>query len=313
MVVQPAPSGRRTLANVRMALTAMAEVYYTAKCYLDHGVRTSERLFFGEKYLPNRLRQYKGQKRVAFFYHGYMLGRPSFERFEHLLESEVFKIFAISGGYQPYSQDIRRSAEYERKMMEYVLTQVDAEEVYLVGHSQGGLVARWLLQKLDAAELVQKCVCLATPHMGTWAGALGFVNRAIAKVGGLLPGFPHMEGESAYQMLPGSSFLAELNEAPLPDGIDFLNLYNLLDPMVWPSRYARLPYPEATNILFKKIGHMQPLYDYQELEIILRALLFPTGRGRALEREVLAGQTVLERRVMGRGGYRYREIVTSSD
>ncbi len=313
MVVHPAPSGRRTLANVRMALTALAECYYTAKCYLDHGVRVSERLFFGERYLPNRLRQYRGQKRIAFLYHGYLLGRPSFERFEHLLESDVFRIFAISGGYQPYSQDIRRSAEFERRIMEHVLSQVDAEEVYLLGHSQGGLVARWMVQKMDAAEFVKKCVFLATPHMGTWAGALGVLNRAAARLGSVVPGFPQLEGESAFQMLPGSPFLADLNEAPLPDGIDFLNLYNLLDPMVWPSRYARLPYPEATNILFKKIGHMQPLYDYQELEIILRALLFPTGRGRALEKEVLAGQEVLERRVMGRGGYRYREIVTSSD
>ena len=130
----------------------------------------------------------------------------------------------------------------------------------------------------------------------------------------LLPGMPAVHGESAFQMLPGSPLLADLNRAPLPGGVDFLNLYNRLDPVVWPSRYARLPYREATNLLLKKVGHLQPLYDYQELDILLRALLTPAGRAHSrFEDDVLEGQEVLERRVMGTGDEQYEEIVTSAD
>ena len=313
MVVHPAPPGRKTLANVRQALTFTAECYYITKNYLDHAVRFTERLIYGQKYLPLRLSQYQGQKKVALCYHGYMQGRPGFERLERLLESKIFNIFAVAGGYQPYSQDIRRSADYEREVLAWVLAETDATEVYLIGHSQGGLVARYMVQKLDAAALVKKCIFLATPHMGTWAGVAGAANWLVTRAASLVPGFPLIEGESALQMLPGSLFLRDLNETPLPEGMDFLNLYNQLDPLVWPSRFARLPYTEATNILFKKIGHLQSLYAPQELEIMLRALMFPTGHRWALEREILEGQEVLERRVMGEGGQRYREIVTSSD
>ncbi len=312
-VVHPAAPGLRRLANVRMALTLVSEWYYGSKCYLDHAVRLGERLLFGEDYLAARLSRYRGQKKLAFMYPGYLLGRASFERLEHLLESRVCRVFAVAGGGGPYSQDIRRSAELERRTMERVLSETDAEEIYLIGHSQGGLLARWMVQKLDAAELVRKCIFLATPHRGTWAGALGVLNRAVATTRARVLDLPPVDGESALRMLPGSSFLTELNETPLPEGPGFLNLYNVLDPLVWPARYARLPYPEATNILLRKIGHVQPLYDHQELEIILRALLSPARHGQALEREVLSGQQVLERRVMGRGAHRHREIVTSSD
>lgn len=313
-VVAPSHGGRRTLANVRMALTLASEGYYLGKNYTDHVVRLTERLLFGEKYLPDRLRHYRGQRKVAMLYHGYLQGRAAFERLERLLESEVFNIFGISGGYQPYSQDIRRSAEYERRVLDFVLRETDVQELYLIGHSQGGLVVRTVAQRLDPPASLKKCICLATPHMGTWAAVAGAVNRVVTRAAGLLPNLPAVEGESAFQMLPGSPFLAELNRTPLPGGVDFLNLYNKLDPLVWPSRYARLPYSEATNVLLKKVGHMQPLYDYQELDIMLRALLTSAGdRQRSFAQGVLAGQEVLERRVMGSGPDQYAEYVTSSD
>ncbi len=297
-----------------MALTFASEWYYITKNITDHAVRLTERMFFGEKYLPNRIREYRGQKKVAMMYHGYLQGRPGFERLERILESDVFNIFGISGGYQPYSQDIRRSADYERRVLDWVLSETDAEEVYLIGHSQGGLVVRWLVQKMEAPSQVSKCIFLATPHMGTWAAVAGVPHRLLTHMAATLPGMPRIVGESAFQMLPGSPFLAGLNRIPLPGNMDFLNLYNRLDPVVWPSRYARLPYREATNILLKKIGHLQPLYDYQELDIMLRALLQPAGgRHEVFEDEVLAGQQVLERRVMGTGDERYEEIVTSAD
>ncbi len=314
MVVEPAPGGRRTLANLRMALTLTSELYYVTKNATDHAVRLTERLFFGEKYLPNRLNQYRGQKRIALMYHGYMQGRAGYERLERLLESEVFNIFGISGGYQPYSQDIRRSADYERRVMDWILSETDAEELYLIGHSQGGLLIRWLVQKMMPPPQVKKCIFLATPHMGTWAGLAGAPHRVVTKALGMLPAMPRIEGESGLQMLPGSPFLADINRAPLPGGMDFLNLYNRLDPVVWPCRYARLPYREATNLLLKKIGHLQPLYDYQEFDIMLRALLTASGKAHSVfEDEILAGQEVLERRVMGTGEEQYEEIVTSAD
>ena len=129
----------------------------------------------------------------------------------------------------------------------------------------------------------------------------------------VVPGLPTINSESAFQMLPGSKLLRSLNESPLPSGISYTNIYNYIDPLVWPPAYARLPYPEANNILIKKIGHLQPLYDVQELEIILRSLLVEEEDDRKRGLLILRDQDVIEERYLSGMEKEYGEFVTSSD
>jgi triacylglycerol esterase/lipase EstA (alpha/beta hydrolase family) len=311
-------SARRRFAAVRMLLTTIEESYFMTKNVLDHAVGITERLAFGQKYLPSRLARYRGQKRIAFLYHGYAQGRWAFERLERLLESEPFNVFGICGGYQPYSQDIRRSAEYELRTIEYVLRETDVEEVILIGHSQGGLIVRYLLQALGVTAVanVTRALYLCTPHRGTWAACAGVAHGAAAHALARLPGVSRkveLSGESALQMIPGSSFLKDLNARPLPSSVAHTSLYNTFDPAVWPARFARLPYPEATNILFQKIGHLHALYDIQELEVILRSILVPKGNAHDRSRTILQDQPVLEERVHHGEDADYEEFEVGSD
>ena len=316
VLYEPGTSDRRRLSSLRMWLSTIEESYFVTKNVVDHAVGLGERVTFGEKYLPRRLSRYKGQKRVAFLYHGYAQGRWAFERLERLLEAEPFDVFSISGGYQPYSQDIRLSAEYELRTLQYVLTQVDAEEVTLIGHSQGGLIVRTLLQRLGVAAVapVTRAICLCTPHMGTWAAVAGTLHGVAAHLVSRLPGVRvKLEGESALQMIPGSAFLEDLNARPLPQGIQYTNLYNIIDPLVWPPQYARLPYPEATNVLFKKIGHLHALYDLQEMEVILRSILVRHDDPAEQARAILEAQPLLEERALKGEDTSFDEYVAGSD
>ncbi len=311
-------SGRRRFASLRMVLSTIEESYFITKNVLDHAVGVTERLAFGQKYLPSRLARYRGQKRVAFLYHGYAQGRWAFERLERLLESEPFNVFSVCGGYQPYSQDIRRSAEYELRTMEYVLSQTDAQEIILIGHSQGGLIARYLLQALGVTAVanVTRAIYLCTPHRGTWAACAGVAHGVAAHTLARIPGVGRrveLSGESALQMIPGSAFLDDLNARALPTQVAHTNLYNYLDPLVWPPRFARLPYPEATNVLFRKIGHLHALYDIQELEVILRSILVPAGSSHDRSRAILQDQPVIEERVHHGEDAEYEEFVAGSD
>ncbi len=260
--VNPLTYQRPYMSNLRMLISVLGESYYFAKNFTDHFVGLTERLVFGEKYLHGRLKEYKGQKKVAFLYHGYFQARPGYERMERFLESELFNIFAITGGYQPYSQDIRLSAEHEARILEYVLSQINPEEVFLIGHSQGGLLIRYMLQKLGLKERfpqISQAITLHTPHMGTWAGVLGAGHKVVANVlEKAVPGFPRIRGESGLQMVPGSKFLRDLNAQPLPAGVGWSSIYSYVDPLVWPAKFARMPYPEVTNILLKKVGHVSP-------------------------------------------------------
>lgn len=314
--VNPLTYERPYMSNLRMLISTLGEAYYVAKNVTDHAVGFTERLVFGEKYLHQRLKEYRGQKRIAFLYHGYIQARAGYERMEHFLESELFNIFAISGGYQPYSQDIRLSAEHEAHILEYVLSQVDAEEVFLIGHSQGGLVIRYMLQKMGLAKKypqISKAITLHTPHLGTWVASLGLPHKAAtATAERLLPGFPKIRGESAFQMLPGSAFLRDLNSQPLPEDVGWLSIYSYIDPLVWPARCARMPYPEATNVLLKKIGHVSPLYNIQVYELILKSMLL-TPKGQRAEDSTIIDRDVLMRKRLERMGRKFEEFVQSSD
>src|SRR3989442_7032 len=72
-----------------------------------------------------------------------------------------------------------------------VMRQSGAPRVHLVGHSLGGLVARWYVQESGGAKSVDHCITLGTPHRGTLAAYAGI-------------------GEAAVQMRPGSAVLKQL-------------------------------------------------------------------------------------------------------
>jgi len=304
---------RKELSNLRMATSVVGEGYYALKNVLDHTVNWSERAFYGEKYLPHKLKEYRGQKKIAFLLHGYLQGRSAFERLGRFLESDLFEIFTISLRGQPYSQDIRKTAEEEWDTIKYVLDHTDAEDVYLLGHSQGGLGARYMVQKLGGDSRVHRVITLSTPNQGTYAAAAGAFHRVFTATRGLMPGMTPVEGESGLQMIPGSGFLEELNAAPLPASVKWTSIYNQFDPLVWPPEYARLPYPEATNIRMRKIGHLHALYNEQVFEIILKSLLLKHPKGERIDTRKLVGRDVLERKRASRKGRDYDEIITSSD
>ncbi|MBN2694722.1 hypothetical protein JXR93_08670 [bacterium] len=272
-------SNKSTFANIRLLASGYAELYYIFQNFMDHIIDFGESNILGQKYLPARMKEYKGQKKIAFIYHGYFQGTVGNERLERVLESELFNIFAISGTYQPYSQDIRKSAEYEMKILEWVIKNTNPEEVYLIGHSQGGLVLRYMVQFLGAHQYIKKAIFLSTPHKGTRFAYASDVNKVfLESLRKLFRKIPKIEGESARQMRPDSDFIKELNSANLPAGIDYTSIYTYIDPVIFPSSNARLPYREANNIMLRKIGHMQTLYDFQAIELILKTLLLDFGK-----------------------------------
>lgn len=90
----------------------------------------------------------------------------------------------------------------------------------IVAHSMGGLVARWLVEKLGMSWRVDDLITLGTPHHGA---PLADVVEELATLGNLLPtgfvsdivlGLLPPLGKwlaSGYDMKPGSAFLRDLN------------------------------------------------------------------------------------------------------
>lgn len=106
--------------------------------------------------------------------------------------------FEVQGIRLPYLQtaDVVKSAEALAKEVQKSLDRFGTRKVNIVGHSIGGVITRYYLQKLDGWRYVHKAVFLSTPHKGV----------AWAKIGAFT--------KAGRQMQLNSEFLNELNSDP---------------------------------------------------------------------------------------------------
>ena len=141
--------------------------------------------------------------------------------------------------YSPLTLDVRSTAERMGAEIEAICEESGSEQIHVVGHSLGGLIARYYVQRLGGDERVHTCVTLGTPHQGTMAARL-------------LP-WPLVK-----QVRPGSDLMAELDE-PAPNcGTRFVAFYSDVDQLIVPQRRARLRHPDliARNVRINGVGHL---------------------------------------------------------
>lgn len=93
------------------------------------------------------------------------------------LRADGWAVFAPDYG-QRATWPLAQSAPQLGAYIQAVLTVTGAEQVVLVGHSQGGLLARYWMRTADTAGLVKHLVCLSSPNHGTTKG--GIVSPLVA-------------------------------------------------------------------------------------------------------------------------------------
>jgi pimeloyl-ACP methyl ester carboxylesterase len=126
--------------------------------------------------------------------------------------------------------DVRKTARAVQLALLRLARAESFPYVDVVGHSLGGLVATYLLKRLDRGRRVRKVITVGTPHNGTPAALLGVL---------LFGTF----SRAVWQMIPGSPLLRELATLPVPEGSELIALDSDADGLV-PSRFAR-PAPAA--------------------------------------------------------------------
>jgi triacylglycerol esterase/lipase EstA (alpha/beta hydrolase family) len=161
-------------------------------------------------------------------------------------------VFALPHGG---SGDIRSSASALGTFVDGVLARTGASDVDLVGHSQGGLVARQYIRFAGGLGRVDTSISLGTPHHG-------------AAVANLTSSFPGCDAEEACrQMAIGSAFLAGLNEGDETFGdTRYVNLVTAWDQVVTPA-LSGFMHDGATNVLVQQhcplryVGHLGLVVD----------------------------------------------------
>jgi triacylglycerol lipase len=175
--------------------------------------------------------------------------------------------------YSPLTDDVREVAERLSETVEAVCAETGYERVHLIGHSMGGLVARYYVQRMDGDQRVHTVVTLGTPHSGTYAARL----------------VPHPVFR---QLRPGSDVIAELAQPAPGCRTRFVAFWSDCDQLVIPSSSARLEHPDlaARNVFVRGVGHLSLPIDGRVVHEIGATLahLDPGGR------MVTAGVTPIE-------------------
>ncbi len=125
----------------------------------------------------------------------------------------------------------RRYAELIEIRVEEMYPSLEEEyegaEIVVVGHSMGGMVARYFIEKLGYEEQVDRLITFGSPHQGTKMAT----PLAI----------PYIGSKGARDLSPGSQFLETLNRDGLSEQVNYASVYTLNDPLIVPKRNARLP------------------------------------------------------------------------
>jgi pimeloyl-ACP methyl ester carboxylesterase len=142
--------------------------------------------------------------------------------------------------YSPLTCDIRAAAALLGHHIEQICERTGHSQVDIVGHSLGGLIARYYVQRLGGDRRVRTLVTLGTPHSGTRAAPL--LN-------------PH---PIIRQMRPDSEIVEELTKPAPGCRTRFVAFWSELDELMIPVETARLDHADLNtrNVHIAGIGHL---------------------------------------------------------
>jgi len=127
-------------------------------------------------------------KKYVILLPGYSETQFIFWRIRKILKLTGVNYLTIK--YKPFLGDIYLQIELLKTQISSIKTIDENAEIYLIGHSMGGLIGRYYVEYHDSNN-IKLLVMIATPHKGTFLGKFGV-------------------GKSAKQLVPKNPFLQQL-------------------------------------------------------------------------------------------------------
>ena len=170
--------------------------------------------------------------------HGLVDNRSIFAVMRRSLRRRGFAS-VCSWNYSPLLRDVAKAADDLGEHIERICAQTGHDRVHVVGHSLGGLIARYHVQRQGGDRRVDSLVTLGTPHGGS------VLAHALPT-------------PLVRQLRPGSPVLRELAEPVARCDTRITAVYSDLDQLVLPTSAGRCDHPDlgARNVLFRGVGHM---------------------------------------------------------
>lgn len=214
-------------------------------------------------------------------------GTTNWATYGPLLHNEGYCVFTLTYGATPDAawplselggvSDIQNvSVPQVARFVDRVLEATGADQVDLIGHSQGTLVSG-MVAKVARPGRVHTVASLAPPWHGTGGALLDQVLTASS--GGDRARIETAAG-ALTQMLPGSVLLDTLWEggSPYADGVTYLNVVTRYDEAVIPYTSGLVPGPLATNVVVQDgceqnlSEHVAVAADPRAADFVLNAL-----------------------------------------
>jgi pimeloyl-ACP methyl ester carboxylesterase len=161
--------------------------------------------------------------------------------------------------YSPLTADVPAAAARLGRRIERICADTGYERVHVVGHSLGGLIARYYVQRLGGDHRVDTLVTLGAPHHGTQLARL----------------FPVLVTR---QLRPGSRLMSDLATPVTNCRTRFVSVWSDRDEVVVPPHNGELRHPDlnATGVRVHAVGHLSLLVDSRAVQAVVRALAAPT-------------------------------------
>jgi triacylglycerol lipase len=192
-------------------------------------------LLYGFGFLPSLHRPRRARDiRTLVFVHGLGANRASFFPLQGYLKLHGHAR-QLSFNYSAEGGRIEHAALELKRILD---RNVRGGRIDLVGHSMGGLVARYYVQKLGGSRRVDRLITIATPHGGTYASA-------------------YMPTRVVSHLRPKSAFLEELDALSCPPGLRCLSIAAGRDLMVLPAEASYAPFGDVLR--FDDLGHLDVL------------------------------------------------------
>lgn len=179
----------------------------------------------------------------------------------------------LTFSYNALPADLREPAAELRDVIAALVSEAGYERIHVVGHSLGGLVARYAVQRLGADRHVHTLVTLGTPHRGTEPAR--WIPLPVVR-----------------QLRPDSEILTEL-AGPAPGcATRIVAIWSDFDEVIHPSENARLEHPDLVvrNVGVRGIGHLSLPIHSDVVREISTALIRLDEHGEPLSERVGLGR-----------------------
>ena len=195
-------------------------------------------LLLGYRLRRKRARAGDAPRRApVVFVHGYTQTRANFLRISRELQRRGF--IDLFGFNYPSLRSVRLNAKRLGAFVERVCKECEVEQVDLVCHSMGGLVALDYLYSEEGAKRVERCVSIASPYGGVaWRGPLLGASAVDLRKGFILP--EHHAGGF---------------------GPRLLSIYSSHDNVVFPAKTSSLSAFGGRDMEIGGMGHFSILFD----------------------------------------------------